>query len=443
MSQHGVGMLVLVAALLFVPPRGVGEPAGPTVLVQPGEPLQSRVDEAASGATIWLAAGVHRGPLVLSRPLILRGQPGAQLRGGGEGSVITISGDEVRVEALEVSGSGRDFSCDDAGVLVTGRGATIQGLRLHDNLHGIYVRRAARATVSGNEVIGLAATHPEPPAVVGHDAHLADEIHHDPPSTQALLGNGIHLFNARRAVVLNNRIHHVRDGIYVAHTSGAEFRGNRIHDSRYGIHYMYSSQNVISENELWRNVAGPALMFSRDLEVSGNILRDHGGLRAYGLLLQNVDMSKFHDNVIIGNRVGVRLQGCSGNAFRGNRIAGNLGGMTMNSSSVDNTWTRNTFGFNLHQVELTGPVPPTEWSVSGVGNRWQGALPLDLNGDGISEWPHHEVDLMGDSRERFPASQLLIGSPGIRALEWALKRAPVPKLRYVTDPHPMVRELRR
>lgn len=416
--------------------------AEPSILrVSPSEPLQQRLDAAPEGATIALASGVHRGPITIARPITLRGEPGAHLAGNGKGSVITITGDGVRVESLEVSGSGRDFSTDDAGVLVLGRGATVRGLRLYDNLHGIYVRRAARATVSGNQVIGLAATQTEPLEVVGHDEHRGDAIHHDPPSTQALLGNGIHLFNARRAVVSDNLIHHVRDGIYVAHTSGAAFRGNRIHDSRYGIHYMYSSDNVIADNELWRNVAGPALMFSRNLEVSGNTLRDHGGFRAYGLLLQNVDMSKFHDNIIIGNRVGVRLQGCSGNDFRGNRIAGNLGGMTINSSSIDNTFTRNTFGFNLHQVELTGPVPPTEWSSGGVGNRWQGALPLDLNGDGISEWPHHEVDLMGDARERFPASQLLVGSPGIRALEWALKRAPVPRLRYVTDPDPMVREL--
>ncbi len=441
MSHQGFWLPGILAAALFSSTLAADEPTGPILAVSPSENLQERLDAAPEGATILLAPGVHRGPVTLARPMTLRGQAGAQLRGDGSGSVIQITGENVRVEALEVSGSGRDFATDDAGVLVLGKGATIQGLRLRENLHGIYVRRAARARVSGNEVIGLAADRTEPLAEAIPDDHLADDIHHNPPGAQALMGNGIHLFNARKAVVVDNEIHDVRDGIYVAHTTGAEFRGNRIHDSRYGIHYMYSSDNVITDNELWRNVAGPALMFSRNLEVSRNTLRDHGGFRAYGLLLQNVDMSQFHDNTIVGNRVGVRLQGCGGNDFRGNRVAGNLGGMTINSSSIDNTFTRNTFGFNLHQVELTGPVPPTSWSVDGVGNRWQGALPLDLNGDGISEWPHHEVDLMGDSRERFPASQLLIGSPGIRALEWALKRAPVPKLRYVTDPHPMVREL--
>jgi nitrous oxidase accessory protein len=218
------------------------------------------------------------------------------------------------------------------------------------------------------------------------------------------------------------------------------FSGNRVHDCRYGIHYMYSSDNVVARNELYRNVAGPALMFSRNLEVSDNVLHDHGGMRAYGLLLQNVDASVIRRNEIRGNRVGMRLQNSSASDFYDNRIVGNLAGITLNSSSRDNTFTRNRIGPNLRQMELTGPVPPTRWSVDGIGNRWSGVLPMDLTGDGVSEWPHHEVDLMAERREAFPPAALLTGSLGIRAVEWALSRAPVPGMRYITDPHPLTRE---
>lgn len=433
--------LFIAAAILPALLLMQGVMADQTLIVQPGENLQAMADAAPPGATILLAAGVHRGPLKLSQPLTLRGQDGTHLMGTGTGSVLVVAGDNINVENLEISHSGRDFAIDDAGVQVLGRNARIQGLLLHDNLHGIYVRRAVGAQVLDNEVIGLAATQTDLPPDAVHDDHMSDGMHHNPPSAQSLMGNGIHLFNARKAVVANNLIHHVRDGIYVAHTSGAVFRGNRIHNSRYGIHYMYSSDNIIEGNELWRNVAGPALMFSRNLTVSNNILRNHRGFRAYGLLLQNIDSSRFADNLIIGNRVGMRLRDCSNNQMTDNRIAGNLSGLTLDSSSIDNLFTRNVFGFNLHQVELTGPTPPTEWSANGIGNRWHGAMPLDLNGDGISEWPHHEVDLIGARREQFPAVQLLIGSPGIRAMEWALKRAPVPKMRFLTDPHPLTREV--
>lgn len=435
---QAVGVLVMTAAVSVSPVN-----AGDVVRVQPGESLQRIIDASADGDTIVLLPGDHAGPVTISRRLSLRGEPGARLTGRGSGSVITVDADRVRIEHLEIRGSGRDLSRDDSAVLVLGDDAYIAHIDARENLHGIYVRYGKRPQILNNHIIGLAAFDPAP-QVEGADAALREDAgHHAPPGTQALMGNGLHMFNATGAHVEGNRIEHARDGIYVAHTSEAVFRGNRIHDSRYGIHYMYSSNNVIEGNELWANVAGPALMFSRELEVSRNRLHDHVGFRAYGLLLQNVDASIFQANEIRRNRVALRLQNSSANEFSHNRIFGNLAGTTINSSSRDNSFTRNEFGLNMRQIELTGPVPPNEWSVDGVGNYWQSALPMDLTGDGVSEWPHHEVDLMGSRREQFPAVQLLTGSLGLRVLEWALGRAPTPGTPHITDPHPLVQASRR
>lgn len=430
------GPLLLVAALL--PPCAWAEP--PVSTVRPGEGLQAAVDGAEEGATLVLAPGDHRGPVTVSRRMTLRGEPGARIVGNGKGSVVTIEAAGVELSGLELVRSGRDLAREDSGVLVLGDGARLTALRLRENLHGVYLKGAKNCVVQRLEVIGLAATMTAAEAAALQGARENDGVHHDPPGTQALMGNGVHLWNATGAVVTDNHIQKVRDGIYVAFTHHARFEGNRIHDSRYAIHYMYSSDNVVSGNELWRNVAGAALMFSRNLEVADNLLRDHSGFRAYGLLLQNVDGSRFERNVIRGNRVGMRLQNSSANQLRHNTVAGNVAGMTLNSSSRDNAFTRNLFGPNMRQLELTGPAPPGQWSVDGVGNHWHRALPLDLTGDGISEWPHHEVDLMANRREAFPYVQLLTGSLGVQSVEWALTRAPVPKMRFITDPHPLVRE---
>lgn len=428
--------LTVATLFLALVSSAVAEPTR----VRPREDLQQAVDAAAAGDTLILADGTHEGPIRIIRPMTLRAEPGARLVGPGTGSVLTIEADGTRVERLEIRGSGRDLSQDDAGVLVVGDDAELLHLRLRDNLHGVYVRGGRNARLMGNDVIGLAASGDTPDVADSEPTPQDDGIHHSPPGTRSLMGNGLHLWDADGAVVEDNHVRHVRDGIYVAHTNRAAFRENRVHDSRYGIHYMYSNNNVIERNELWRNVAGPALMFSRNLTVTDNVLRDHSGFRAYGLLLQNVDTSAFRDNDIRGNRVGLRLQNSSANTFIRNRVVGNIAGLTVNSSSRDNAFTRNRVGPNLRQLELTGPAPPTDWSVDGVGNHWHGALPMDLTGDGISEWPHHEADLMAERREAFPPLQLLTGSLGIRAVEWALSRAPVPGMRYITDPHPLARE---
>lgn len=419
-----------------------------TTIVSPTQPLQHALDAAADGDTLVLAAGVHHGPVTITRRIALRGEargqagatPAASIVGNLTGSVITVAADGASVENLEVRDSGRDLSNDDAGILVVGHDVRITGIRARNNLHGIYARYANGVHVTDSHITGLAkavdaAEHASDAAE--HAAH--DQQHDEAPRVLALMGNGIHLFNAPGARVERNRVEFVRDGIYVAHTSGATFRGNRISDSRYGIHYMYSSNNVIADNELWANVAGPALMFSSNLTVTGNLLRDHAGFRAYGLLLQNVEQSAIYDNEIRGNRVAMRLQYSTANDIRRNHLHGNLAGTTLTSSSRDNVFADNRFGYNLRQIELTGPTPSNSWSADGAGNYWQGALPMDVTGDGISDFPHHEVDVMADVREAFPAVQLLTGSLGVRLIEWALGRVPPPGTRHVTDPHPRIR----
>ncbi|MFW6067552.1 MAG: NosD domain-containing protein [Myxococcota bacterium] len=427
-----VALVVGCATFLPAAPADSAE----SVRVHPDQDLQRALDAAASGTTLELMAGRHRGPITIRQRMTLRGAPGARIDGGGRGSVVTVAAADVRVHTLTVAGSGHDLSADDAGVLVLGDRAELHQLRVERSLHGIYLRGATSVRVRESEVVGLAAGEESapPPAATGGD----DGIHHNPPKARALMGNGIHLWNANDATITGNHIHHVRDGVYVAHCDGASFVGNRVHDSRYGIHYMYSHDSELRGNELWRNVAGAALMFSRGLRVIDTRARDHGGLRAYGILLQDVDESEFRANQILGNRVGIRLQNSNANRFDGNRIFANITGVRIGSASRDNELTRNYIAANLHPVELTGPVPPGNWSVDGVGNFWDVAvMPLDLEGDGVSEWPHHEADLLAEWREDFPVLQMLAGSPALRMLQWAVRRVPVPGLRHITDPDPL------
>src|SRR5262245_31814432 len=64
------------------------------------------VARALPGDTVVLAAGVHRGPLRIARPIVLRGEPGGVVEGGGRGTVIEVGASGVRIERLEVRGSG-------------------------------------------------------------------------------------------------------------------------------------------------------------------------------------------------------------------------------------------------------------------------------------------------------------------------------------------------
>src|SRR5690349_10378060 len=71
---------------------------------------------ALPGDTVSLDRGVHRGPLRVTVPLVLRGAPGAVVDGLGQGSVIAVGAAGTRIEDLEVRGSGHEVLTIDAGI---------------------------------------------------------------------------------------------------------------------------------------------------------------------------------------------------------------------------------------------------------------------------------------------------------------------------------------
>jgi Right handed beta helix region len=82
---------------------------------------------------VYLAAGVHRGPLVITRREILNGRPGAVVRGG-----IVVRADDVTIRDVTVVGG-------ENGITVDGyRGVKLERVTVSGaKLDGIHVRRAA------------------------------------------------------------------------------------------------------------------------------------------------------------------------------------------------------------------------------------------------------------------------------------------------------------
>lgn len=62
---------------------------------------------------------------------------------------------------------------------------------------------------------------------------------------------------------------------------------------------------------------------------------------------------------------------------------------------------------------------------------------FDLNGDGVNDLPHRELDLFGPLRRDFPTIAFLSGSPAIKLLRFANARAAIPGLDSIEDPAPL------
>ena len=398
--------------------------------------LQEGIDAAAPGATIHVTSGLHSGPIILNKPVVLIGDNGAEIRGNGSGNVVAIAADNVTLKGFRVTGSGLRLMEDDAAIFVTGNRATIAENVIADSLHGVYLKKVSGTRIIGNRIEGKTAIVASAEPIekgIGQSAENCD--------TQLVSnrrGNGIHQWNCEGSLIRGNEISHTRDGIYFSFTNNSRVENNLVHHVRYGLHYMYSDNNVFLNNTFSENAAGAAIMFSKGLVVRGNRFINNRGHRAYGLIFQSSDQSTLTQNEINENAVGLSFNQCNNNDISRNRVTQNYIGLRFGSNSDGNRFTENVFARNLHPIETgASDVSGSRWAVNGVGNYWDNQLELDLNHDGINDVPHRELDLFGILRRDFPAVAFLSDSPAVKLLRFANERAAIPGMSSIEDPAPL------
>ena len=407
-----------------------------TASVAAAATLQDRIDAATPNDTIRVESGVHLGAIVITKPLTLAGDPGAEIRGAGAGKVITIAADDVTITGLRITGSGLDLMQDDAAVFVTGNRATIEKNVIAESLHGVYLKKVSDARILDNRIEGkttIAASTEPVEKGIGQSAENCDTT-----LVANRRGNGIHQWNCESNLIRGNDISETRDGIYFSFTNNSRVENNLVHHTRYGLHYMYSDGNVFENNTFTENAAGAAIMFSKELTVRGNHFVNNRGLRAYGIIIQSTERSRFEGNQIEENAVGLSFNQCIGNTVVGNQVRNNYIGLKFGSNSDDNRFTENVFARNLHPVE-TGVAEGNgnQWAVNGVGNLWELGADFDLNDDGVGDLPHRELDLFGILRRDFPAIAFLSDSPAVKLLHFANERAAIPGTSSIDDPAPL------
>lgn len=405
-----------------------------------GDVLRAEIAAAAPGATIQVAAGRYDGPFVFEKPIHLLGVPGAALEGNHAGNVVSIRAADVELAGFVIRGSGRDLSADNAAVHVTAPRAIIRENHVFDMLHGIYLKKANDCRIIGNVIVGDGAIGDEitDPVISGMKAgDAASGEMCGAPLVIDRRGNGIHIWNSAGEEITGNEIRGTRDGVYFSFARQTHVARNTITRVRYGLHYMYSDENTFEQNEFSDNAAGAALMFSKHLVLRANRFVGNRSQRAYGLLLQSIDDTRIEENTISGNTLGLFLENGNRNLVRGNRIETNYVGLRLSDSTGDTCFTENTFAGNIHAVETSGTNESNLWAVAGRGNRWDGAVTLDLNHDGIADLPHFEPDLFGGLRRDLPAIGLLSASPGERLLHWIECRLALPGMPGISDPKPL------
>lgn len=422
-------------------------------IVRPAErlSLQAIIDAAAPGDVITLKAGDYAAPITIDNSVTLEGEDGASLVGSGQGSVITIMGEGVTVRGLTITGSGTDLAALDSGVLATqtATGAVIERNVITGNLFGIYLHGAVNSVARGNRIVGL------------RGERLSEA------------GNGVSVWNAPGAQVLDNDIRFGRDGIATMTSKRNVFSRNRFSDLRFGIHYMYTNDSEVSDNISTGNSVGYAIMFSSRLKIRGNV---SDGDRDHGLLLNYANGSEITGNTVIGRlqpaerwlmggnrnmdadmpksemaepsdqdpgtlRPGpekcVFIYNANKNRFNDNVFQGCAIGIHFTAGSEGNAISGNAFINNQNQVKYVG-TRYADWSKDGRGNYWSDNPAFDLDGDGIGDNPYRPNDLIDKVLWTSPQAKLLTTSPAVQVIRWAQAQFPALLPGGVVDSHPLM-----
>lgn len=266
---------------------GSGSDSGPGTSAQPWRTLARALTDLPAGRTVIVRPGTYgaRGTVNLVRssgaqgaPVTIMGEPGA-----ARPTILgqfRVSGNHVRACGLlfdgptgpVVNGTASSNGGEDVQVFVYGDDVAIVGCEVRNNKWhaGIYLWDAARAQIVGN-----------------HIHHNGDRT--DP--AQANLDHGIY-FGSGSGLVANNK---VEDNV------------------AYGVH-LYPQ--------------------TADVKVANNTITGNG--KGGVILAEDVARTEIVGNLITGNREGIRswdLRG-SGNVARDNRVFGNWGGDLVNTKGI-------------------------------------------------------------------------------------------------------------
>jgi nitrous oxidase accessory protein NosD len=345
---------------------------------------------AARPGDVLRVSGAHRGNFTIETSLTLSGTGAAALDGGGSGTVLRIVADDVHVEGLTISGSGRGVDpwvlWGDAGVRVEGDRAVLRGLDVSGNDWGVQFRGGAGTELSGSTVadnvregvliMGGAGhvlrgnkilrnrTGVLVDAFYGENNRVLVPLAHDPQWTAQVAAIFAAAVPARDHVIEDNVVRgNASTGILLRyHVRGVTVARNTVVGT--GIERPYDNEALA----FWdRTVGGAGYVSSRARQGSGIML--------YCWPEETlIEANMVHDNLAIG----IGLEIAARNVVRGNLAERNRVGVDL-AAAEDNEIAANTVAANSEFGIRLG-------ASSGLGQRPDGNL-VHLNsmtGNGVN-----------------------------------------------------------
>jgi nitrous oxidase accessory protein len=399
--------LVPALAVAQAPPRDlVVDQRGPLTT------LGAALTIAHDGDRIVVRRGVYREPTIMvSRPVTITADSGAILDGEDQRAIMIVTADNVTVRGFTFRRTGTSHLEDRAALLLRDvRNCTIEGNTFTETYFGIYLQRVRQCDVNDNRLTGL--------------------------NRNGSGGNGIHVWQSDTVRIGRNTIRAHRDGIYFEFVKHGAVRLNLSElNQRYGLHFMFSDDCSYVGNTFQRNGSGVAVMYTRQVRMTGNTFALNWGSAAYGLLLKDITDSEIRDNRFSENTVGLYLEGANRNLVSDNRFESNGWAIRLLANSQENRVTGNSFTGNSFDVGTNSRQNFSTFS----GNVWDRYRGYDLDRDGFGDVPFAPVRLFSLVVEQTPPALILIRSFIVDLLDFAERVMPMLTPQTLIDEKPRMR----
>ncbi|ELY93536.1 NosL family protein [Natrialba chahannaoensis JCM 10990] len=373
------------------------------------ETIQEAIDQAPANTTVVVPAGTYEETLEIDRPITLVGEGEVTIRGDDNGTVITVTGEDVGIQNLAVTGvgnqtkGGEDLPVDidedewDA-TFMTYYAGTDAGIGAYgaDNL----LVNDVEIETPASGVIGYDSTD----AVVRNVSVRGPE---DPSDGLA----GILLFQSS-SVVEDSAVQGGKNGIYLYRSSNTILRSNEVTGNEIGVHLMHTSDTLIDGNELRGHlVSGVDVMTGpeRNAIVENDVRNSETGFSIGG------SETYVASNVAADNELGLRVETTT-SFYEGNVLAGNVVGTDVRAMLPTNRVVGNDFVENdEHATTTSGPL--RIWSDGESGNYWQGGAAIAGDADGThADRSYSPTDAVDERLHRTDGAQTLVRAPALQAL---------------------------
>ncbi len=185
-------------------------------------PIQTMINKASPGSTIKIKRGIHKGAIIINKPLKVICEKGAIIDGETKDDVVTIKNTKnVTLEGCILENSGTHGWKMDSGIkLIKVKDSLIKNNKILNCLYGIVTKTAKKNRIVGNEITSKKGY------------------------TEGAKGDAIRLWWSPNNIVKGNYIHNSRD-VTSMFSNNVVFENNRVENSHIGTMIVNSNKNKI------------------------------------------------------------------------------------------------------------------------------------------------------------------------------------------------------